>query len=61
MTEDYLPAGRVSAYLKDAQDFLMKNPQNPYAPRLAQDLLMVAKVTGQNKISEEARRFLLFR
>ena len=61
LTEDYLPAGRVSAYLEDAQDFLRKNPKDPYAPRLTQDLLMVAKATGKDKIAEEARRSLLFR
>ena len=61
LTEDYLPAGRVSAYLADAQDFLRKNPKDPYAPRLTQDLLMVAKATGKDKIAEEARRSLLFR
>ncbi len=61
LTEDYLPAGRVSAYLTDAQEFLRKKPKDPYAPRLAQDLLMVAKATGKDKIAEGARRSLLFR
>ena len=57
--EEYLPGGRVAAYLKDAQAFLGANPQSPYAPRVSHDLLIVGTALGNDELMTEARRRLL--
>ncbi|MBG29736.1 MAG: hypothetical protein CMI31_07020 [Opitutae bacterium] len=57
--EEYLQGGRVAAYVQEALAFLEANPQSLYAPRVANDLLIIATALKNEQLAVEAKRRLL--
>ena len=58
--EDYLPRGQLSEYIQDALSYLTRYPSSVFSPRVALDILMVADRTGNKRLAENMKVFLLF-
>jgi hypothetical protein len=59
--EEYLKDSDFQGYLKDARAYLDRNPEEPNAPRLAYDLMMVGKAANDIESVKHATNLLFFK
>ncbi|MCG3179076.1 MAG: hypothetical protein BIFFINMI_01407 [Phycisphaerae bacterium] len=58
--QDYLPQGRVQEYGRAIQEFLTRQPDSPEAPRLAMDLYMLLRISGNQDEADKLRGMAIF-
>ena len=57
--EDFLPSGSVGEYVQSASNFLKKNPEGRFAPRVAFDLYVLFSSMGKKAEAEQLRGKIL--
>jgi len=59
LVEDYIVAGKLGQYIKDAMAYLRKYPSSRFAPRVAFDLMLIGQRTKKPKLVEDMRAYLV--